>query len=105
MYAIYQSGGLLLGVGESIDAAIEDARWEETLMVNALGEPLDVDRYADYTRITTPGLEITGELYLRRCSLALFEAARDAVPSNVTYHVDDQGIAQKGARDGGQTRQ
>ena len=96
MYALYQSGGRLLGVGETMDAALQDARWEEAMMVNALGEPLDVDRSEDYTRVTTPGLEVAGELYLRRCSLALFEAARDIVPSSMAYHVDEHGVVQKG---------
>lgn len=96
MYALYQSGGLLLGVGETPEAALEDALLHEALLVNAVGEALDLDQYADYTRLAAPGLEVQGDLYLRRCSLALFEAALDTVPSNLPYHVDNAGIVQKG---------
>ena len=96
MYAVYQSEGALLGVGETIDDALGDARWEETMMSNALGEPIDIDIYTDYTQMTAPGLEVAGEIYVRRCELALFEAARDTVPSSVPYHVNAFGVVQQG---------
>ena len=91
MFALYQSGGALLGVGETEDAALDDALLEEALLVNAFGEAIDLDQCDDYTRITTPGLEVDGELYLRRCTLALFEAARDAVPSALGYYTRTDG--------------
>ena len=91
MFALYQSAGVLLGVGETEDAALDDALLEEALLVNALGEEVDVDQYYDYTRVTTPGLEVDGELYLRRCTLAVFEAARDAVPSALRYYTRTDG--------------
>ena len=91
MFALYQSGGVLLGVGETVDAALDDALPEEAALVNALGEAVDLDQYYDYTRVTAPGLEVEGELYLRRCTLALFEAARNAVPSSLRYYTRDDG--------------
>ena len=96
MYAIYQSDGRLLGVGETVDDAMEDARLEETCLLNATGSPVDADQYTNYTRFAAPGLEVEGDLYMRRCSLALFEAARDTVPSSLPYHVDAHGVVQKG---------
>ena len=96
MYAIYQSGWRLLGVGETVDAALDDARLEETFLLNATGEPMDVEQYTNYTRFAAPGLEVEGDLYMRRCSLSLLEAARDAVPSSLQYHVDAHGVVQKG---------
>ena len=96
MYAIYQSGWRLLGVGETVDAALDDARLEEAFLLNAIGEPVDADQYTNYTRLAAPGLEVEGDLYMRRCSLALFEAARDTVPSSLPYHVDAHGVVQKG---------
>ena len=96
LYAVYQSEGALLGVGETVYEALEDARWDETMMGNALGEPIDFDTYTNYTRMTAPGLEVAGEIYVRRCALVLFEAARDTVPSSVPYHVNAVGVVEKG---------
>lgn len=96
MFCLYQSGGTLLGVGETINQVLEDARGYlegKPGLLDELGVPLDVEEYMDFTRVAEPGLEVTGELYLRRCSLALFEEAyttpdRSAVP----YHIWDNGV-------------
>ena len=96
MFALYQSGGALLGVGETAAAALDDALLEEAILVNALGAAVDLDQYWDYTRVTIPGLEVSGELYLRRCTLALFEAAYDAVPSALRYYTRTDGYLDLG---------
>lgn len=91
MYALYQSGGPLLGVGETIDAACEDATLEEALLVNDLGQPVTLDEYEDFTRLYVRGIEIPGNLYLRRCTPALFHAAIDTPPARLRYIVRQDG--------------
>lgn len=92
MFALYQSDGPLLGVGETIEATCEDAQLVETLVLNALGQPVDLEAYDDFARVMAPGGEVPGELYLRRCTWALFEAARDTPPPQLGYYVRGDGV-------------
>ena len=72
--------------------ALEDARHtvaDLLPLVNDVGLPLHVEHYDDFSGGVTPILEEPGELYMRRCTMALWEAAletthRPGVPYTVT---------------------
>ena len=80
----------------NLDAALDDARdrWPDGHVLSEIGEPLTFDQYTDYSPVTTPGLEVAGELYVRRCTLMLFEASHaQAGPLGLDWHVSPEGRA------------
>lgn len=79
-YAVYQSGTVIYGVGETIEAAIAEAQeW--------------IDRDAStitFIDCNTSG-EVEGEMYVRRCSRALARAV-NKTGGDVHYCLDAKGI-------------
>ncbi len=82
MYILYQAGGPIWGVGETKAHCLDDASEQAALLgvpLAADGMVLDVEEdFLDFTRLSVPGLEMDGELYLRRCTLALWDALQGA---------------------------
>ena len=98
MYAIYQASGALLGVGEFPDQAREDAEhYVETtkmMLMDELGSRLHPDDAVDLTTIAESVLEVASELYLRRCSWALYEETYTAPDrSTLAYTIGADGVA------------
>lgn len=74
-YAVYQSGGPLYGCAETLDGALEDAAiWLTPPPLAEDGSPLTPQTIHNYTAPQAPRGEIAGDLYLRRCTLALAHA-------------------------------
>ena len=97
MYCLYQATGALLGVGESPDQAREDAEhYVETtkmMLMDELGSRLQPDDAVDLTTILDSVFEVTSELYLRRCSLALYEEVYTAPDrSTLAYTMGADGV-------------
>ena len=81
---LYQSGFAIVGVGEDCDALLDDAlQWLAFPPLLAEdGDRLTIRDVEDRTHADAPRGEVAGNLYIRRCSLALAEAvqARGTVP-------------------------
>ena len=95
MFALYQSNGLLYAVAETIDgclASFEGYLADHPAPLGDDGRALGAEDYLDFTSLQTPGLEVPGELYLRRCTLALFAASTEADVPLLPYGVQDNGI-------------
>jgi hypothetical protein len=97
MYCLYQCHGALLGVGESPDQARDEAEhYVETaqmMLMDELGYRLGADDAVDLTTIAESVLEVTSELYLRRCSLALYEETYTAPDrSTLAYTIGSDGV-------------
>ena len=100
-FALYQSGGPLLGVGETIDACLEHKlQWLITspALMDDLGE-LITPATLQYTDCTAdhppPGTcELTGALYLRRATTALRQAW-EAGPVAGAWHVGASGVVEE----------
>ena len=78
-YALYQSGFCILGIGESIEAVMEDATtWmEHPIRLDEAGNHLTPRHVHDFSVCTHPYGEIAGDLYLRRCSVPLKELVEE----------------------------
>jgi hypothetical protein len=83
MFAIYQSGFAISGVGDTLEAAQEDARpW--------LDDPLrDLERLIVVGRESGRG-EIHGALYARPCTARLAAMVREE-GGDLAYDVNDNG--------------
>jgi hypothetical protein len=83
MYAIYQSGFAVCGVGDTLEAAQDDAReW--------LNDPLtDLERLIVVGRESGRG-EIHGALYARPCTTRLAAMVRE-YGGDLAYGVNDNG--------------
>ncbi len=99
MYVLYQAGGPLLGIGESVDealAAAEAALDERAVpLLDALGGVLTAEDATDLTRSSAPpgGLEVPDNLYVRRGTYALWVAAWQAgAREEVAYQVGQDGV-------------
>lgn len=97
MFALYQKDGALLGVGESPDQARDDAEhYVETtkmMLMDELGSRLQPDDAVDLTTMLESVLEVARELYLRRCSLALYEEAYTTPDrSTLAYTIGADGV-------------
>jgi hypothetical protein len=97
MYCLYQSSGPLLGVGEWTDQAIEDgthyAETHNLHLMDELGFPVWPDDCTDLTTLTDGVVEVGGDIYLRRCSLALYEEAYTAPDrSTLAYTIGADGV-------------
>lgn len=81
MYAVYQSGYAIFGVGMTIEAAITDAmEW-----LDADTDPEEIEA------ISHQHGEVNGTLYVRQCSARLAEAVK-AEGGDIDYDVDADGI-------------
>lgn len=98
MFALYQSGGPLLGVGDTVDQCLEEARaylTDKPFLLDDDGMPLDVAMYEDRTTIPTTTLEIDGELYVRRTSQAVADAMQaPGLHGEVRYTIAPDGRVQ-----------